>query len=249
MLIFLHAWRNALIAAVAIPASLCAAFATMWVLGLTLNLLSLMGLSLTIGILVDDSIVIVEAIARKVAGGLAGDVRPSRAPSSGGAAFAITLVDAAVFAPIAMMGGIVGEFMREFGLVIVIATAFSLLVALTLTPLLAARWAFRSGGEPFDGLSYGGVLAALRKRAKTFPWTMRGETVLRTLAAWHAALNWFTAVEQRIADAYARAWLPAAIRRPKIVLLAAAAICAVSFLPLISGVIPTEFSPPVSRGS
>ncbi len=249
MLFFLHAWRNALIAAIAIPASLCAAFATMWVLGLTLNVLSLMGLSLTIGILVDDSIVIIEAITRTAAGGLSADAAALEGRRElGGAAFAITLVDAAVFAPIAMMGGIVGEFMREFGLVIVIATAFSLLVALTLTPLLAARWALRTGAAPLDGLPYGAVLAALRKRAKTFPWTMRAEAVLRGLAAWHAAINWFNHVEQHLAETYARRWLPAAIRRPKTVVVAAAAICALSFVPLVSGAIPAEFSPPVNRG-
>ena len=114
----------------------------MWAAGFSVNVLSLMGLSLTIGILVDDSIVIIEAITRAPAAGLRGDAAAIAGRTElGGAAIAITLVDVAVFAPIGLMNGIVGEFMREFALVIVFATAFSLLVSFTLTPLLTARWA------------------------------------------------------------------------------------------------------------
>ena len=249
-LLFLHAWRNALITAIAIPASLCAAFATMWALGISMNVLSLMGLSLTIGILVDDSIVIIEAISRNAAAGL----QPEAAALAGrkelgGAAFAITLVDVAVFLPIALMSGIVGEFMREFALVIVIATAFSLLISLTLTPLLAAHWALRHKDTTFDGLTYLHILAVLRSRAKSFPWTFRLRGALHVLTAWHALINAFNAGEHWIAAQYAQSWLPAALRRPRLVVALAAAACAASFLPLAIGAIPTEFSPPINRGT
>ncbi len=250
VLLFLHAWRSALVTAIAIPASLCAAFAVMWLLGLSMNVLSLMGLSLTIGILVDDSIVIIEAISRKAAAGLKHhDAALAGRKELGGAAFAITLVDVAVFAPIAMMNGIVGEFMREFALVIVVATAFSLLVSLTLTPLLAAQWALRHEDGTLDGLRYREVFAALRSRAKSFPWTLRGRAALQVLAAWHALTNAFNACQRRIAELYALSWLPAALRRPGAVVVAATAACVASFVPLFAGAIPAEFSPPLNRGA
>ena len=235
MLLFLHAWRNALISAIAIPASLCAAFATMWALGFTINVLSLMGLALTIGILVDDSIVIVEAIARNAVRGLHGEEAALAGRKElGGAAFAITLVDVAVFAPIALTSGLVGEFMREFGLVIVFATAFSLLVSFTLTPLLAARWSVAHGGK--------------RIRRAALPWTLRTALVQRIFAACRALVESFHACETRLIETYADRWLPAAMAHRRSVLSAAAAACMLSLLPLFLGAIPTEFSPPVNHG-
>ena len=249
ILAFLHAWRNALIAAIAIPASLCAAFAAMWALGLTLNVLSLMGLSLTIGILVDDSIVIIEAIARSAARGLDAEAAALAGRTElGAAAFAITLVDVAVFAPIAFMSGLIGEFMREFGLVVVLATAFSLLVSFTLTPMLSARWALRH--EPiFDGLSYAEVLRELQARKASFPWTFRTSFALKAVALWHASLNAFNAWEARLASQYAETWLPKALANRRRVVIATGLACLASFAPLLFGAIPTEFSPPVSRGT
>ncbi len=250
MLFFLHAWRNAAIAAISIPTSLCAAFVAMWAMGFSLNVLSLMGLSPTIGILVDDSIVIVEAIARAAARGLRGDEAALAGRREiGGAAFAITLVDVAVFLPIGVMNGVVGEFMREFALVIVFATAFSLLVSFTLTPLMTARWALSGGRGSLEGMTYAEVLGELQERARTFPWTIRGGIVLRTLSAWHATIDAFNRWECNLCRAYAESWLPAMIRRPRAVGVFAAIVCAVSLLPLAAGAIPTEFSPPTSRGA
>ncbi|MBV8281158.1 MAG: efflux RND transporter permease subunit, partial [Candidatus Eremiobacteraeota bacterium] len=98
--------------------------------------------SLTIGILVDDSIVVIENITRHREMGQPPDEAAITGRSEiGGAAIAITLVDVVVFAPIAFMSGIIGQYFREFGLVVVCATLFSLLVSFTLTPLLAAHWA------------------------------------------------------------------------------------------------------------
>jgi HAE1 family hydrophobic/amphiphilic exporter-1 len=250
MLLFLHAWRSATIAAIAIPTSLCAAFIAMWTAGFTVNVLSLMGLSLTIGILVDDSIVIIEAIARHAARGLEGDdAALAGRKELGGAAIAITLVDVAVFAPIALMSGIVGEFMREFGLVIVFATGFSLLVSLTLTPLLAARWALRRETATLDDKSYAQVYDVLSARSRLFPWTFRGRAMLGLLARWHSTINAFNAAVAQIAGAYAHRWLPAAMQRRRGILVAAALACVASLVPVFSGAIPSEFSPPVNRGS
>ncbi len=249
LLLFLHAWRSAFIAAIAIPTSLCATFVAMWLLGFTINVLSLMGLSLTIGILVDDSIVIIEAIARHVRRGIdADDAALTGRQELGAAAFAITLVDVAVFTPIGLMSGLIGEFMREFGLVIVFATAFSLLVAFTLTPLLAARWSLRARDLNLDGLSFEEIHTTLQSRARTFPWMVRAQFVLRVFAAWHGLINAFNGWQQRVSRRYASQWLPAALNRSRLILICAAALCALSLVPLALGWIPTEFSPPVNRG-
>ena len=142
LLLFLHVWRSALVVMIAIPSSLLATFFVTWMLGFTIDVLSLMGLSLTIGILVDDSIVVIENITRhREMGKHAEEAAIVGRSEIGGAAIAITLVDVVVFAPIAFMSGIIGQYMKEFGLVIVCATLFSLLVSFTLTPLLAAKWA------------------------------------------------------------------------------------------------------------
>ncbi len=234
MLVFLHAWRSAAIAAVSIPASVLATLAAMWAAGFTIDVLSLMGLSLTVGILVDDSIVIVEAIARNAARGLRGDdAALAGRRELGGAAIAITLVDVAVFAPIAFTSGIVGAFMREFGLVVVFATAFSLLVSFTLTPLLAARWALAKNGvvDP-----------------KMLPWMMRTRVALGMASQWNACLDAVAAFETRIARAYASRWLPEVLRRSTLVFGVVAVATALSLVPVATGAIGAEFSPPVERG-
>ena len=235
MLGFLHAWRNAAIAAVSIPASILATFLAMAVAGFSIDSLSLMGLSLTIGILVDDSIVIVEAITRHACGACSSDEAALAGRRElGGAAIAITLVDVAVFAPIAFTGGIVGAFMREFGLVVVFATAFSLLVSLTLTPLLAARWALPQFGKVVP--------------VRDLPWMLRTRFARAVDAGWHAALETFARWETGVADAYASRWLPAAFAHPKRFVAGALAAIALSLFPLMTGAIGMEFSPPVDRG-
>jgi len=141
LMLFLHAWRNAAVVMVAIPSSLLATFITMHALGLTLDNVSLMGLSLIIGILVDDSIVVLENITRhRDMGQSPGDAAISGRTEIGGAAIAITLVDVVVFLPLAFLSGFVGQYMKEFGIVVTVATLFSLLVSFTLTPVLAAKW-------------------------------------------------------------------------------------------------------------
>jgi hydrophobic/amphiphilic exporter-1 (mainly G- bacteria), HAE1 family len=141
LLLFLHTWRSTLIVLVSIPTSLIATFGVIWALGYTINMMTMMGLALTIGILVDDSIVILENIHRHMKKG----EDPFTAAYNGrreigAAALAITLVDVVVYLPIAFLSGMVGQFFKEFGGSIVIATLFSLLVSFTLTPMLASRW-------------------------------------------------------------------------------------------------------------
>jgi len=144
MLLFLHAWRNALVVMISIPCSLLATFIVMNLMGFTVDLISMMGLGLTIGILVDDSIVVLENITRhRDMGEKPLDAAYLGRTEIGQAAITITLVDVVVFLPIAFLSGIVGKYMKEFGIVIVVATLFSLLVSFTLTPLLAGRWSVK----------------------------------------------------------------------------------------------------------
>lgn len=142
MLVFLHSLRNAVIVMIAIPASLIFSFLGMFIMGFSLNLMTLLAMSLVIGILVDDSIVVLENIYRhlemgkdKVKASLEG--RNEIAFS----ALSITLVDVVVFLPLAFVPGITGGLVKEFALVIVVSTLASLLVCFTLTPMLASRFA------------------------------------------------------------------------------------------------------------
>jgi len=151
MMLFLHAWRNAAVVMIAIPTSILSTFVVMKWFGFTFDFMSLMGLSLIIGILVDDSIVVLENITRhRDLGEAPIDAAINGRTEIGSAAVAITLVDVIVFSPIAFLPGIVGKYLKEFGLVVVVATLFSLLVSFTLTPLLAGRWSVkkRSQGRP-----------------------------------------------------------------------------------------------------
>jgi len=144
LMFFLHAWRNAVVVMIAIPSSLLATLIVMRLLHFTLDIVSLMALSLIIGILVDDSIVVLENITRhRDMGERPLDAAIKGRGEIGSAAVAITLVDVVVFLPIAFLSGIVGKFMVEFGIVVVVATLFSLLVSFTLTPMLAARWSVK----------------------------------------------------------------------------------------------------------
>lgn len=141
MLLFLHSIRNSLIVMLAIPTSLVATFIGMLAFGLTLNLMTLLGMSLVIGILVDDSIVVLENIYKHLEHGEDRVTASIRGRNEiGFAALAITLVDVAVFLPLSLVSGLVGNIMREFALVVVTSTLLSLLVSFTLTPMLASRF-------------------------------------------------------------------------------------------------------------
>ncbi|MEI6946750.1 efflux RND transporter permease subunit [Paraflavisolibacter sp. H34] len=141
MLFFLHSLRSSLFVLVAIPSAMLPTFILMNVFGFSLNLMTLMGLSLVVGILVDDSIVVLENIYRHMEMGK--DKRRASLEGRneiGFTAMAITLVDVVVFVPLALAGGLIGNILREFSLVVVFSTLMSLFVSFTLTPLLASRW-------------------------------------------------------------------------------------------------------------
>ena len=140
MLLFLHSYRNSLIVLISIPTSLITAFAMMWLLGYTLNLMTLLAMSLIIGILVDDSIVILENIQRHLDMGK--DKRTAAMEGRmeiGFSALSITLVDVVVFAPILFLQVFVAGMLKQFSVVVITSTLTSLLVGFTLTPWLASR--------------------------------------------------------------------------------------------------------------
>lgn len=147
MLFFLHSWRNAIVVMIAIPTSLCVTLFAMWLMGLTLDTVSLLGMTLVIGVLVDDSTVVLENIERHHE---ELHEEPKTAAIRGRseiglAAIVITLVDVVVFLPIAFLqGNQVGRQLAEFGIVVTISTLVSLFISFTITPTLAGLWALKS---------------------------------------------------------------------------------------------------------
>ncbi len=141
MLFFLHSYRNALIVMVAIPTSLIATFIGILALGYSLNLMSLLALSLVVGILVDDAIVVIENIHRHMEMGK-NKVRAAYDGASeiGFTVTAITLVIVVVFLPIAMSSGLVSDIIRQFAATVIISTLLSLLVSFTVVPWLFSRY-------------------------------------------------------------------------------------------------------------
>jgi len=139
VILFLQTWRAAVIPIVAIPVSLVGTFFFMGMFGFTLNNLSLFGLVLAIGIVVDDAIVVVENVERNIESGLSPrDAAYKSMDEVGGALVAIALVLCAVFVPSAFITGISGQFYRQFALTIASATIISLIVSLTLSPAMCA---------------------------------------------------------------------------------------------------------------
>lgn len=140
MLLFLHSIRNSFIVMLAIPASILSTFIIMYLAGFTLNLMTLLGLSLVVGILVDDSIVVIENIYHHLEKGEESKTAAIKGRNEiGFAALSITMVDVVIYVPLALTGGLIGNIIREFAVVVVISTLLSLFVSFTVTPLLASR--------------------------------------------------------------------------------------------------------------
>jgi hydrophobic/amphiphilic exporter-1 (mainly G- bacteria), HAE1 family len=150
VLIFLGNWRSTIIAALAIPVSIVGTFALMWAMGFTLNIITLLALALAVGIVIDDAIVVLENIVRfievKKQKPFVAAVMATR--DIGLAVLATTLSLMAVFLPVAFMSGIVGRFLKSFGLTMAFAILVSLIVSFSLTPMLGARWL---EGPPAEG--------------------------------------------------------------------------------------------------
>ncbi|TDK31189.1 efflux RND transporter permease subunit [Rhizobium deserti] len=186
VLVFLQSWRTALIPIVAIPVSLIGTLAFLLAFGISLNMLSLFGLVLAIGIVVDDAIVVVENVERNLRNGLTRrEAAHVTMDEVGTAVVAISLVLIAVFVPTAFIPGITGQFYRQFAVTISVATAISALNSLTLSPALAAivlrphdhgrptgilarsgQWAAEKFNGGFDRLS-GGYSWIVRRMVQT----------------------------------------------------------------------------------
>ena len=183
VLVFLQGWRPAIIPIIAIPVSLVGTFAVMAALGFSINNLTLFGLVLAVGIVVDDAIVVVENVERHLEHGMSRrDAALKTMEEVGGALVSIALVLCAVFVPTAFLGGISGQFFQQFAVTIAVATAISCFCSLTLSPALAslilqpheekrppASWNFIARGwdtftgffnRGFDRLSHGYAGAA-----------------------------------------------------------------------------------------
>ena len=149
--VFLHNLRGTVIVALAIPTSIIAAFTPLHFFGFTLNQMTMLALSVSVGVLVDDSIVVIENIYRHLRmGEKPKDAALNGRTEIGLAAITITLVDVVVFVPIAFMGGIVGQFFRQFGITVAMVTLFSLFVAFTVTPMISSRWYREEDVVPVD---------------------------------------------------------------------------------------------------
>jgi hydrophobe/amphiphile efflux-1 (HAE1) family protein len=153
VILFLQTWRASLIPLIAVPVSIIGTFAVLLAFGFSINTLSLFGLVLAIGIVVDDAIVVVENVERHIATGLAPREATKLAMSEvSRPIIAITLVLCAVFGPVAFVSGLTGQFYRQFALTIAISTVISAFNSLTLSPALAAML-LKPHDTPADGLS------------------------------------------------------------------------------------------------
>jgi len=189
LFIFLRKWQSTFIVMLAIPSSMLATVMMMYFAGYSFNMMSLMGLALCIGILVDDSIVVLENIDRHLRMGKS----PWQAAIEGRreigmAAVAITLSDVVVFTPIAFMQGMVGQFFRQFGMTVVFATLFSLFISFTLTPMAASRLFKQIGPEEDTG----------RKSIFAFLWNYTIPLGAKIKASYHQFLLWTLSHRKRV---------------------------------------------------
>ena len=188
MVFFLRSWRSAIVVCVSIPTSLAIAVTAMRMMGLTIDTISLLGMSLVIGILVDDSTVVLENIERHYTElkQTPEDAAVEGRQEIGAAAVVITLVDVVVFLPIAFIQGQVGRFLSEFAIVVVISTLTSLFVSFTVTPTLAGLWALRSHWKPpkpvvWFGEAFDGLRAWYSERA--LPWALAHGNIVALFCA------------------------------------------------------------------
>jgi hydrophobic/amphiphilic exporter-1 (mainly G- bacteria), HAE1 family len=189
--VFLHNFRGMLIVAIAIPLCVFATFIVLWLLGFTINNMSMLALSLAVGVLVDDAIVVLENIYRHLKMGEDPRTAAINGRSEIGlAAIAITLADVVVFLPIAFMGGIVGQFFKPLAIGFAVAVLLSLFVSFTVTPMLAARW-YRKGED---------IEHPTGRFARAFEAGFgRFESFYRRVLQWSLAHRWFVFISGFVA--------------------------------------------------
>jgi hydrophobic/amphiphilic exporter-1 (mainly G- bacteria), HAE1 family len=220
---FLNSWRSTVITGLTLPISVISSFIIMMALGFTLNVMTLMGLSLAIGLLIDDAIVVRENIVRHLQQGK-DHVRASIEGTSeiGLAVMATTFTIVAVFVPVAFMKGIVGRFFYQFGIVVTFAVLVSLFVSFTLDPMLSSKWV----DPDVEGSHHGGVSGRHRN------WLFR-------------MLDHFNVFFERVSDGYQRIISWALDHRKTILVLGTAAFAGALFLAPLLG---SSFMPTYDRG-
>ncbi|MCF1370860.1 efflux RND transporter permease subunit [Burkholderia cenocepacia] len=230
VLLFLQGWRPSIIPILSIPVSLVGTFAAMAVLGYSINNLTLFGLVLAVGIVVDNAIVVVENVERHLAAGAGPrDATLLTMKEVGGALFAITLVLCAVFVPTSFIPGISGQFFRQFGVTIAVSTAISFFTSVTLAPALSAMMLKAHAGDH-------DAPAPTSRIAMLFAPAMR---VARRFS------NAFNRLFQRLSDAYGRLVRKVVRIIPAMTALYVVLIAATGYL-LVSS--PKGFIPAQDRG-
>lgn len=179
VLLFLGHWRAAIIPAFAVPVSLIGSFAAMYLLGFSLNNLSLMALIIATGLVVDDAIVVLENITRHIRLGL----KPMQAALVGAKEVGFTLLSmnlslVVVFVSILFMGGIVERLFREFSITLTVAILISLLVSVTLTPMMCARWLRSEEKQPAPRLLQRWGTSLLSGYRRSLQWTLNYQRLM-----------------------------------------------------------------------
>ena len=249
--LFLHSWRSTVITGLTLPISVFATFIAMYAFGFTINFITLLALSLSIGVLIDDAIVVRENIVRHLGMGKTHRQAALEATQEIGlAVMATTFTIVAVFVPVAFMGGIIGKFFYQFGVTVVVAVMVSLFVSFTLDPMLSSLWR-----DPPSG------------------WMRRGP-VRRLLDAQQRLMDWIHAKYDEVLrwafrPEYRRTWVPkltvtgwarggfargglrverVRIRNKAIVLWIATLTLAASFGLVAAGLVKSEFVPQPDEG-
>ncbi|MBX3637157.1 MAG: efflux RND transporter permease subunit [Rubrivivax sp.] len=191
--LFLHSWRSTVITGLTLPIAVISSFIAVYLFGFTLNFMTMMALSLCIGLLIDDAIVVRENIVRHVHMGK-GHFQAAREGTDeiGLAVMATTFAICAVFVPVAFMGGIIGKFFHPFGITVVVAVLVSLFVSFTLDPMLSAVWADPPSSrlKRVPGLSHAiratdaGLELLHRAYERTIRWVFSGRRWRVWLPAW-----------------------------------------------------------------
>ncbi|MEC4723011.1 efflux RND transporter permease subunit [Noviherbaspirillum sp. CPCC 100848] len=221
--LFLNSWRSTVITGLTLPVAIIGTFLFMYIFGFTINMITLMALSLCVGLLIDDAIVVRENIVRHAGMKVNGRYKDHRTASMEGTAeiglavLATTFSIVAVFLPVGFMGGIIGRFFHQFGITVVAAVLISMFVSFTLDPMLSSVWKDPAvhGTQPDNSLY--------------------GRTIGRVLAWFDGLVQWMSRTYQRLL-----AW---SLRRRKSTLAIAAATFFAGFAIPASGLIGTEFVP------
>jgi hydrophobic/amphiphilic exporter-1 (mainly G- bacteria), HAE1 family len=198
ILLFLRSFRGAFVSAVTIPATIVSTYAFMLAMGFTMNTMTLLALTISVGMIIDDSIVVLENTFRHMQQGLpAMEAAIAAMQEIGFAVIATSLSIAAVFIPVAFMDGLVGQFFYEFGMTVTFAVVISTVIALTLSPMLCARLLTSNDGQPASGRGRGflqrlnAAIVGAFERIETFYGSLLAFALRRRLVVIVAAIGVF----------------------------------------------------------